>query len=380
MTYIGGAKFRTPLPRVLRPVVASMPRIRSGSPSRRVDAPARRGFVLAYIARRLILSVFTIFVISVLSFFIMELPPGDAASKYIDRLMLSGEAFSMALGESLRKDMGLDKPVAQRYVFWIGNVMQGNLGHSYQYFCSSSPRQRLVKELISDRIWTTIALTGFTVIFTWSFAIPIGIYSAVRQHSIGDYVVTTLGFTGLAVPDFLLGLVLMYLAFAYLDQSVGGLFSGDFQDAPWDIARVWDLFKHLWIPAAVLGTSGTAGLIRVMRNNLLDELDKPYVVTARAKGVNALRIIIKYPVRVAINPLVSTVGYLLPHLISGSVIVSVVLSLPTLGPVLLDSVIQLDVQTAGFIILMLGILTVLGTLLSDILLAVVDPRIRFTGR
>ncbi len=336
--------------------------------------------MLAYIARRLILSVFTIFVISVLSFFIMELPPGDAASKYIDRLMLSGEAFSMALGESLRKDMGLDKPVAQRYVFWIGNVMQGNLGHSYQYFCSSSPRQRLVKELISDRIWTTIALTGFTVIFTWSFAIPIGIYSAVRQHSIGDYVVTTLGFTGLAVPDFLLGLVLMYLAFAYLDQSVGGLFSGDFQDAPWDIARVWDLFKHLWIPAAVLGTSGTAGLIRVMRNNLLDELDKPYVVTARAKGVNALRIIIKYPVRVAINPLVSTVGYLLPHLISGSVIVSVVLSLPTLGPVLLDSVIQLDVQTAGFIILMLGILTVLGTLLSDILLAVVDPRIRFTGR
>jgi peptide/nickel transport system permease protein len=336
--------------------------------------------MLAYIARRLILSVFTIFIISVLSFFIMELPPGDAATKYIDRLMMSGEDFSMALGASLRRDMGLDKPVAQRYVFWIGNVMRGNLGHSYQYFCSSTPRQRPVKELVSDRIWTTIALTGFTVVFTWSFAIPIGIYSAVRKHSIGDYVFTTLGFTGLAVPDFLLGLVLMYVAFAYLDQSVGGLFSGDFKEAAWDLARVWDLFKHLWIPAAVLGTSGTAGLIRVMRNNLLDELDKPYVVTARAKGVNPLRLIIKYPVRVAINPLVSTVGYLLPHLISGSVIVSVVLSLPTLGPVLLDSIVQLDVQTAGFIILMLGILTVLGTLLSDILLAVVDPRIRFTGR
>ena len=336
--------------------------------------------MLAYIVRRLILSVFTIFVISVLSFFIMELPPGDAATKFIDELMLSGEVASVALAKTLRRELRLDEPVAQRYAFWLGNLMRGKLGQSFQYFCNETPLQRPVRDLVGDRIWTTIALTGFTVIFTWTFAIPIGIYSAVRQHSIGDYVFTTLGFTGLAVPDFLLGLVLMYLAFAYLDQSVGGLFSGDFQSAAWDLARMWDLIKHLWIPAAVLGTSGTAGLIRVMRNNLLDELDKPYVVTARAKGVNPLKLIIKYPVRVAINPLVSTVGYLLPHLISGSVIVSVVLSLPTLGPVLLDSIIQLDVQTAGFIILLLGIMTVLGTLISDILLAVVDPRIKFTGR
>ena len=189
---------------------------------------------------------------------------------------------------------------------------------------------------------------------------------------------TTLGFTGLAVPDFLLGLVLMYVAFAYFNQSVGGLFSGDFQDAPWSIARVRDLINHLWIPAIVLGTSGTAGLIRIMRNNLLDELSKPYVITAHAKGVSPVKLIIKYPVRVAINPMISTVGYLLPQLVSGSVIVSVVLSLPTLGPVLLDAIVNLDTMTAGFIVLMLGMLTVVGTLISDLLLAVVDPRIKYT--
>ena len=188
-----------------------------------------------------------------------------------------------------------------------------------------------------------------------------------------------LGFTGLAVPDFLLGLVLMYLAFAYFNMSVGGLFSGDFQDAPWSVPRALDMLNHLWIPAIVLGTSGTAGLIRIMRNNLLDELSKPYVVTARAKGVAPFRLIIKYPVRVAINPLVSTVGYLLPQLVSGSVIVSVVLSLPTLGPVLLDAIVNLDTMTAGFIVLMLGMLTVAGTFVSDVLLAIVDPRIKMTG-
>ena len=207
-----------------------------------------------------------------------------------------------------------------------------------------------------------------------------GIYSAVRQHSIGDYAFTFLGFSGLAVPDFLLGLVLMYVAFAYFDQVVGGLFSSDYAKEPWSLAKIYDLFQHLWIPAVVLGTSGTASLIRIMRNNLLDELGKPYVVTAKAKGMSPVKLIVKYPVRVAINPLISTVGYLLPALFSGSVIVSVVLSLPTLGPVLLTAMIQEDVYTAGFIILMLGVLTVIGTLISDILLAVVDPRIKLTNR
>jgi peptide/nickel transport system permease protein len=237
-----------------------------------------------------------------------------------------------------------------------------------------------VKEVIADRLWTTVALTGFTIVVTWTFAIPIGIYSAVRQHTVGDYVFTFVGFTGLAVPDFLLGLVLMYLAFAYLDQSVGGLFSTDYDNAPWSLAKLNDLVKHLWIPAAVLGTSGTASLIRIMRNNLLDELSKPYVVTARARGMHPWKLIVKYPVRVAINPLISTVGYLLPALVSGSVIVSVVLSLPTLGPVLLTAIQDEDVYLAGFVILMLGLLTVVGTLISDILLAVVDPRVKLTGK
>jgi peptide/nickel transport system permease protein len=267
-----------------------------------------------------------------------------------------------------------------RYAKWMWNLLQGDFGLSFQFFCSSFAVERTVKEIIGDRIWLTIALTGFTAMVTWTFAIPVGIYSAVRQHSIGDYAFTLLGFSGLAVPDFLLGLVLMYVAFAYFDQAVGGLFSGDFQDSSWSLAKVWDLFKHLWIPAIVLGTSGTASLIRIMRNNLLDELGKPYVATARAKGAISWRLIVKYPVRVAINPLISTVGYLLPALVSGSVIVSVVLSLPTLGPVLLDSIVQEDIYLAGFIILMLGVLTVIGTLISDILLAVVDPRIKYTGR
>ena len=333
----------------------------------------------AYIARRLVLSAFTVFVISILSYFIIELPEGDSATKHIDRLMSSGVGASEEQAEHIRVYLGLDKPIYQRYVQWMWNLVRGDFGRSFQFFCSSWATERTVKEIVGDRIWTTIVLTGFTVIVTWTFAIPVGIYSAVRQHSVGDYLFTLIGFSGLAVPDFLLGLVLMYIGFAYFDQSVGGLFSADFQDAPWNAAKAFDMLKHLWIPAIVLGTSGTAGLIRVMRNNLLDELSRPYVVTARAKGVKSWRLIAKYPTRVAINPLVSTVGYLLPQLVSGSVIVSVVLSLPTLGPVLLDGIVQQDTYTAGFIVLMLGVLTVIGTLLSDVLLAVVDPRIKYTS-
>ena len=218
------------------------------------------------------------------------------------------------------------------------------------------------------------------MLITWSFAIPVGIYSAVRQHSIGDYTFTFLGFTGLAVPDFLLGLVLMYIAFAYFDHSVGGLFSGDYIYAPWSVGRVIDMLQHLIIPGIVLGTSGTAGLIRIMRNNLLDELGKPYVVTARSKGLVNWKLIVKYPVRVAINPFVSGIGSMLPALVGGSVIVSVVLSLPTLGPALLNALEKEDAETAGTIILLLGALTVVGTLISDLLLVVVDPRIKLTGR
>jgi peptide/nickel transport system permease protein len=267
-----------------------------------------------------------------------------------------------------------------RYGLWIFNLMKGDLGLSFQVWGGGESQQRSVKRIVGDRIWTTVALAGFTIVVTWTFAVPVGIYSAVRQHSVGDYFFTFLGFSGLAVPDFLLGLVLMYVAYAYFDQSVGGLFSGGFANEPWTMPKLLDMIKHLWVPAVVLGTSGTASLIRIMRNNLLDELGKPYVVTARARGVQTWRVIVKYPVRVAINPLVSTVGYLLPALVSGSIIVSVVLSLPTLGPIFLEAILQEDVYMSGFIVLILGVLTVVGTLLSDILLAVVDPRIRFERR
>ena len=335
--------------------------------------------MLAYIARRLLLAAFTIWTITVLAFIIIQIPEGDAVDRFLDLVIAGGMGIdSEGVSEELRNYLGLDQPQYIRYFKWISSLAQGDLGRSFQWGCGYLPREELVREVVGDRIWTTVALTGFTILVTWTFAIPVGIYSAVRQHSVGDYIFTLAGFTGLAVPDFLLGLVLMYLAFAYLNQSVGGLNSADFKDAPWNFARMWDFLQHLWVPAVVLGTSGTASLIRIMRNNLLDELSKPYVVTARSKGLKSWRLIMKYPVRVAINPLVSTVGYLLPALVSGSVIVSVVLSLPTLGPVLLDAINQQDVYLAGFIVLMLGVLTVVGTLISDLLLAVVDPRIKLT--
>jgi peptide/nickel transport system permease protein len=295
-----------------------------------------------------------------------------------------GPDQAMLMHAELTEYLALDKPKVYRYGRWVWHLMRGDLGRSL-IPVSGLHRQELVKDRIADRLWLTVVLTGFTIIVTWTFAIPVGIYSAVRQHSIGDYVFTTLGFSGLAVPDFLLGLVLMYLGYAYFDQSVGGLQSADFERAGWiesgrvNWPKIWDFVEHLWIPAIVLGTSGTASLIRIMRNNLLDELGKPYVVTARAKGLGPLRTVLKYPVRVAINPLVSTVGYLLPSLVSGSIIVSVVLGLPTIGPILLDAILLEDSNTAGVIILMLGTLVVIGTLISDILLAVVDPRIKLTG-
>ncbi len=333
--------------------------------------------MIGYIARRLLMALFTVWAVTVLTFIIIQLPPGDSVDRELMRMQdLEGVLISQVTLDELRAYLGLGQPQYIRYSKWMWNLAHGDLGLSFQYRGGANMSQVPVRELIQDRLWLTIVLTGFTIIFTWTFALPVGIYSAVRQHSIGDYTFTLLGFTGLAVPDFLLGLVLMYVAFAYFDQSVGGLFSADYLNVPWSWGRAYDLLSHLWVPAVVLGTHGTAGLIRVMRNNLLDELGKPYVVTARAKGVSPWRLILKYPVRVAINPLVSTVGYLLPSLVSGSVIVSVVLSLPTMGPILLTAIQAEDVYLAGFIILMLGVLTVIGTLISDILLAVVDPRIK----
>ncbi len=336
----------------------------------------------AYIARRLLLAFFTVWVISVAAFVIIELPPGDTIDRMYDRTTRThSEVIAKEMLSELRIRLGLDQPKYVRYGKWIWALLQGDLGQTMVPY-GGLGNQRPVKDVIGDRLFTTVALTGFTVLVTWTFAIPVGIYSAVRQHSVGDYLFTFVGFSGLAVPDFLLGLVLMYISFAYFDQSVGGLFSADYAKSSWlegglNWGKLFDMINHLWVPAIVLGTSGTAGLIRVMRNNLLDELARPYVITARAKGAVSWRLILKYPVRVAINPLVSTVGYLLPSLVGGSVIVSVVLSLPTLGPVLLDAIQQEDTYTAGPIILMLGTLTVIGTLVSDVLLAIVDPRIKY---
>ena len=279
----------------------------------------------------------------------------------------------------MREEMGANRPMLVQYWRWISKiVLHGDFGESIERGGWHSPAS--INQQISERLPYTIYLTAFTMLLTWSFAIPVGIYSAMRQHSLGDYVFTFLGFTGLAVPDFLLGLVLMYVAFAYFNQSVGGIFSGDYLNAPWSVGRVIDMLKHLIIPGIVLGTAGTAGLIRIMRNNLLDELGKPYVVTARSKGLVNWKLIVKYPVRVAINPFISGIGAMLPALVGGSVIVSVVLSLPTLGPLLLDALQKQMAEMAGAIILLLGALTVVGTLISDLLLVVVDPRIRLTGR
>jgi len=271
---------------------------------------------------------------------------------------------------TLREQFGLNKPIYVQYAKWAAKLVQGDFGQSLEF-------QKPVSEIVRERLLMTVILAGTTALFSWALSIPIGIYSAVRQHSIEDYTITFVGFLGLAVPDFLLALWLLWVTFTYFpDIGIGGLFSPQYIEAPWSFGRLMDLMSHLWIAAFVVGTAGTAALIRVMRANLLDELNKPYVVTARAKGLPEWKLVLKYPVRLALNPLVSTLGYLLPVLMSGSVIVSVVLSLPTEGPLLLRALLAEDMFVSATIVLLLGTLTVIGTLMSDILLGILDPRIR----
>ena len=340
--------------------------------------------MIAFISRRLILSLFSIWAISLLAFAVIQLPPGDAVDRYIDSLLTqsAGGQASMGLEASIleadevRKYYGLDQPFHIRYGKWIWNMRKLDFGYSYLRRGTSNARQIPVTELIQDRLWMTLILTAATVFFTFIVAFPIGIYSAMRQNTVGDYTATFVGFIGLSVPDFLLTIVLMYIFFKYFDTSVGGLFSPEIEYEPWSLAKLLDLLNHLIIPCVVLGTAGTAGQVRILRNNLLDELEKPYVVTAKSKGLANWKVIIKYPLRIAINPMISGIGQLLPSLIGGSVIISVILSLPNLGPVLLESIQKQDTYAGGFIILLLGILTVIGVLLSDIMLAVVDHRIR----
>ncbi|MEZ4834953.1 MAG: ABC transporter permease [Caldilineaceae bacterium] len=328
--------------------------------------------MLQFIIRRILYMIPTLFVISIVSFVIIQLPPGDYLTSLVATMAATGETVDRAQLVALEQRYGLGQPIYVQYWKWIsGILLRGDFGQSFEW-------NQPVNTLIWGRLALTFVLSLTTLLFTWVVAFPIGIYSAVRQYSLGDYLFTVIGYVGLAIPNFLLALVLMYIAFKYFNQSVGGLFSPEYVDAPWSFAKIMDMFAHLWIPVVIIGTAGTAGLIRIMRANLLDELHKPYVVTARAKGLPERRLLLKYPVRVALNPFISTVGWTLPVLVSGAAIVSIVLSLPTTGPLLLRALMSQDMYLAGSFIMLLSTLTVIGTLISDILLAWLDPRIRFT--
>jgi peptide/nickel transport system permease protein len=325
--------------------------------------------MLNYLARRLVLAAITIFAITIVTFIILHLPPVDFVTAYAAQAAASGSAISAAEADAMRLAYGLNQPLWVQYWKWLAMVGTGDFGRSFEY-------GRPVTEVIGDRLWLTILLSLAAIVVTWGLALPIGIYSAVRQYSVGDYAFTLLGFIGLAIPNFLLALIIMYFGQRWFGTSVGGLFSADQQLAPWSWAKVLDLMRHLPVPTLILSLAGTAQLVRIMRANLLDELRRPYVVTARARGLPERRVIMKYPVRAALNPFASTIGYLLPFMVSGSVIISVVLSLPTVGPLLLRSLLSQDMLLASSIILMLGVLTVIGTLLSDLLLMWIDPRLR----
>ncbi|WP_425098332.1 ABC transporter permease [Tropicibacter sp. S64] len=323
-----------------------------------------------YILKRILWMVPFLFAVSVVSFLLIQAPPGDYLTTYIAKLGESNEVLDQASIENLRARFGLDQPLYVQYFKWITNVVQGDFGMSFEW-------RQPVSGLVWERMGLTLLLSLATLIFTWAVAFPIGVYSAVKKYSIGDYIATTIGFIGLATPNFLLALVLMYIGVVYFGSDVGGLFSDEYIDAPWSLAKVGDLMKHLWLPVVVLGTSSTASLIRIMRANLLDELNKPYVDTARAKGLSEFWLIMKYPVRVALNPFVSTIGWVLPSLVSGAVITAIVLSLPLAGPLMLQALMSQDMYLAGAFVLLLSSLTVVGMLISDILLVLLDPRVRY---
>ncbi|MBL0929037.1 MAG: ABC transporter permease [Alphaproteobacteria bacterium] len=326
--------------------------------------------MLRFLVTRFLGMVPSLFVISFLAFVLIQLPPGDYVTTYIATLAASNEVVDQNQAADLRQRFGLDQPMIVQYWKWItGILLRGDFGLSFEW-------QQPVSELIWERMALTLVLTFSTLLATWAIALPVGVYSAVRKYSIGDYVATFFSFLGLAIPSFLLALVLMYLAAVEWGQEVGGLFSEKYQTAPWSWGKVLDLLTHLWIPVIILAVSGTASLIRVMRANMLDELNRAYVTTARAKGLSEFRLLIKYPVRLALNPFISTIAWLLPNLVSGSIIVAIVLSLPTAGPLLLQSLMAQDMYLAGAFILLICGLTLIGSLISDILLAIVDPRIR----
>ena len=326
--------------------------------------------MVRFILYRLLLMIPTLFLISVVSFIIIQLPPGDYLNTLVSQMQARGESVDSEAIRALERQYGVGKPMWEQYVIWMQNILlHGDFGDSFEY-------NRPVTDMIGSRLGWTIGISVGSLIVTWIVAFPLGIYSAVRKYTAGDYVLTFLSFLGLAIPEFLLALVLLYISSEYFGLSVGGLFSPEYVDAPWSLAKMGDLAAHLWIPIVIVGVASTAGLVRTMRANLLDELNQPYVVTARAKGLPENRLIIKYPVRMSLSPFISTLGWTLPAIISGEAIVAIVLNLPTLGPLLLRSLQSQDMYLAGGIILIISVLTVFGTLISDVLLAISDPRIR----
>jgi peptide/nickel transport system permease protein len=328
--------------------------------------------MLGYIAQRLLIMIPTLLAISIIIFVIIQAPPGDYLSTYIAELQSQGESVDPQKIQFLREQYGLDRPLVEQYFVWLTGLLQGDLGYSFEY---NLP----VSKVVGDRLMLTFVVSFSTILFVWVVSFPIGVYSATHQYSAGDYTLTFLGFLGLATPSFLLALVLLYVANAWFGVSVGGLMDEKYLDMPWSWPKALSVLQHLWIPVIVIGTAGTAGMIRRLRANLLDELQKQYVVTGRAKGLSARRLLIKYPLRMALNPFIADIGSILPHVISGAAITSIVLSLPTTGPMLLEALRSQDMFLAGSFLMFLATLTVIGVLISDLLLAMLDPRIRLQG-
>jgi peptide/nickel transport system permease protein len=324
-----------------------------------------------YIVKRLLLAIPTVLIIALLSFIIMELPPGDYLTTYEMSLRQSGEQVDLAKIELLRERYKLDKPVYIRFFVWFGNLFRGDFGYSMLY-------EKPVVDLLGARVWYTVLISSLATAFAWVIGFLIGVYSGTHQYSIGDYAFTVVGYFGVSVPNFLFALLLMWWSFSAFGLSLGGLFSPEYALAPWSWGKLLDILQHLWIPVIVTGTATMAGLIRILRGNLLDEINKPYVTAARARGVPENKLTWKYPLRVAIIPFLSTAGWTLPNIISGAVVTGIVLNLPTIGTLLMDALKAQDMYLAGSIILILSIFTVIGTILSDILLAWADPRARLS--
>jgi peptide/nickel transport system permease protein len=329
--------------------------------------------VTRYILQRLLLLPLLIVIYSFVIFVIIQAPPGDYLSTYIAELQSQGAAVDPSKIAALRAEYGLDQPFLMQYLSWVAGLLQGNMGYSFEY---NMP----VSELVGDRLMLTMVLSFATIIFVWVVSFPIAIYSATHQYSLGDYLASTIGFLGLATPSFLLALLLLYFSHVWFGVSIGGLMDPSYLDKPWDWGKVRSLLAHMWVPVIVIGTAGTAGMIRRLRANLLDELQKQYVTTGRAKGLPPGRLLVKYPLRMSLNPFISDIGSLLPEVVSGAVVVSVVMSLPTTGPMLLDALRSQDMYLAGSFLMFLALLTVVGVFISDILLALLDPRIRLGAK